>query len=85
MLRHPELRAQYAAAFGLVEMQAIEAIAALEAFSRSQSRQNQVYFEKLANTLKGHDKSHGSALKKQVQDLSEKMRQLDAKSDDDSE
>ncbi|UCG24533.1 MAG: hypothetical protein JSW55_00575 [Chloroflexota bacterium] len=77
LLRDPELRVQYAAAFGLVQMSAVEAIPALEAYGRGQSRQNQVHFEKYVSSLKNHEKSDGSALKKQVEDLNDKVRKLD--------
>ena len=77
LLRDPELRVQYAAFAGLVEMRAIEAIPALEAYIRGQAKQNQVHFERFVASLRSHDKSDGSALKKQVEDLNDKVRKLD--------
>ena len=58
-------------------MRAVEAIPALEAFSRAQSQQGQVYFEKMIERLKTAEKSDGSALKKRVEDLHTKLRKLE--------
>jgi aminopeptidase N len=76
LLRDPQLKVQFAAVFALLEMQAAEAIPALEAYARVQSEQFKVLSEKLIGALRGHDKSDGSALKKQVEELNKKVRLL---------
>jgi len=62
---------------GLTQMGAVEAIPALEAFSRAQSQQAQVYHDKQIERLRMADKSDGSALKKQVEDMQTKLRKLE--------
>jgi len=77
LLRDPWLRVRFRVAAGLSQMRAVEAIPALEAFSRAQSQQGQVYFEKMIERLRTAEKSDGSALKKQVEDLQSKLRKLE--------
>ena len=76
LLRDPQMKVQYSAVFGLLEMQAAEAIPALWAYSNGQSEQFKVLIEKFISLLKGQDKSDGSALKKQVEELNKKVRVL---------
>jgi hypothetical protein len=77
LLRDPTERVRYQAASGLSAMQAPEAIPALESYGRSVSRQEQVMVEKLVASLRDADKSDGSAVKKQVEDMQEKVRKLE--------
>jgi aminopeptidase N len=77
LLRDPWRLVRFRAAAGLTQMRATEAIPALEAFSHAQSQQGQVYFEKMIERLKTADKSDGSAIKKQVEDLQTKLRKLE--------
>ena len=58
-------------------MKAPQAIAAIEAFGRTLSHQDQVTLEKVVKSLRHEDKADGSALKKQVEDLQEKVRKME--------
>jgi aminopeptidase N len=77
LLRDPLPQVRWTAAYGLQKMKAPEAITALEGFSHSQSAQLQVVAERIINGLREADKTDGSALKKQVEDLREKVRKLE--------
>jgi HEAT repeat protein len=77
LLRDPWENVRWRAAAGLKNMPAPEAIPALEAYSSSLSKQMQVYAEKMIDSLRGEDKRDGSAVKKQVEDLNEKVRKLE--------
>ena len=77
LLRDPWLRVRMRVVTGLTQMGAVEAIPALEAFSRAQSQQAQVYHDKQIERLRMADKSDGSALKKQVEDMQTKLRKLE--------
>ncbi len=77
LLRDPWENVRWRAAAGLKDMPAPEALPALEAYSRSLSRQMQVYAEKMIESLRSEDKSDGSAIKKQVEDLNDKVRKFE--------
>ncbi len=77
LLRDPWYLVKYFTVYGLKAMEAVEAIPALEAYARSLSFQDQVATEKLIAGLRDADKVDGSALKKQVEDLQEKLRKLE--------
>ncbi len=68
---------RFSAARGLVALKAPEAIPALEAFARSRSHQERVTVDDLVKSLREEDKVDGSALKKQVEDLHDKVRKLE--------
>ncbi len=77
LLRDPWDRVRFSAARGLVALKAPEAIPALEAFARSRSHQERVTVDDLVKSLREEDKVDGSALKKQVEDLHDKVRKLE--------
>jgi aminopeptidase N len=77
LLRDPWDRVRRSAAQGLGTAKAPEAIGALEAFSRSLSHQERTAVEQIITSLRQEDKVDGSALKKQVEELEEKVRKLD--------
>jgi HEAT repeat protein len=77
LLRDPWQTVRWQAARGLVSMEAPDAIPALEAFSRTLSKQGEVAAEKMLAVLRESDKSDGSTVKKRVEDLSEKVRKLE--------
>jgi aminopeptidase N len=77
LLRDPWESIRWQAVQGLLTMKASESIPAIDAFGRSQSKQTQVFVEKLISKLRDEDKSDGSAVKKQVEELSEKVRKLE--------
>jgi aminopeptidase N len=77
LLRDPWERVRFSAARGLGAMKEAEAIPALEAFSRTLSHQDRVFVERLIKSVREEDKTDGSALKKQVEELREKVRKLD--------
>lgn len=76
LLRDPQFKVQYAAGFALANMQAVEAIPALKAYRNVQAEQNKVLVDKIISGLKSQDKVDGSAVKKQVEGLEKKVRQL---------
>ncbi len=76
-LRDPQQRSAKAAAYGLSHMRASEASAAIEAFARRLDWQQQVEVERSLKALRSEDKSDGSTLKKQVEELTEKLRKLE--------
>lgn len=77
LLRDPWRNVRWQAASGLRKMMEPQSIPTLEAFSRTVSKQERVYVEQLIESLRKADKVDGSALKKQVEDLSDKVRKLD--------
>jgi aminopeptidase N len=77
LLRDPWIGAHLAAARSLSVMGAVEAIPALKAYAKRLSLQKQVAIEALISDLAEEDKVDGSALKKQVEDLQEKLRILE--------
>jgi aminopeptidase N len=77
LLRDPWDWVGWAAANGLKTIKAPEAIEALESFGRSRSHQERTDVERIVASLRDEDKSDGSALKKQVEDLGEKVRKLE--------
>ncbi|MGD8584882.1 MAG: M1 family aminopeptidase [Chloroflexota bacterium] len=76
LLRDPQIKVQYRAGFALVDMLAVEAVPALEAYRNGQAEQNKVLVDKLIAGLRSQDKVDGSAVKKQVEGLEKKVRQL---------
>ena len=77
LLRDPWQSVRYQAALGLLKVKSPESIPAIEAFSRTESRQTQVLIERLISSLQDEDKVDGSSLKKQVEELVEKVRKLE--------
>ncbi len=77
LLRDPWQPVAWAAARGLAHMKAGEAIPALEAFGRPLSIQERTAVERLVASLREADKLDGSPLKKQVEELQEKVRRLE--------
>ncbi|MFN2189879.1 MAG: hypothetical protein ACK2T3_14030, partial [Candidatus Promineifilaceae bacterium] len=79
LLRDQNWNVTWQALSSLVTMKASESIPAIDAYGRSQSRQTKVWVDKFISRLRDSDKSDGSAVKKQVEDLDEKMRKLQDK------
>jgi aminopeptidase N len=77
LLRDPWDRVSRFAALGLRTVKAPEALGTLEAYGRRLSHQEQVFVERLVKALRAEDKVDGSAVKKQVEELQEKMRKLE--------
>ena len=77
LLRDPWERVGRFAAVGLGTIKAPEAIGALEAFSRGLAHQDRVSVERIIKSLRQQDKVDGSALKKQVEELHDKVRKLE--------
>ncbi len=77
LLRDPERGVQAAAANGLVTVKAVESRPNMEAYARTLAHQERVAVERTAASLRSDDKLDGSALKKQVDDLTEKVRKLE--------
>jgi aminopeptidase N len=77
LLRDPWEDVRWRAASSLKKMKAVEAIPALESFSESISQQSQFVVEKMVASIREDDKVDGSPLKKQVEDLNEKVRKLE--------
>jgi aminopeptidase N len=77
LLRDPWQPVAWTAAHGLVAMRAPEAIPAIEAFGRALAHQDQAVTERLIADLRSQDKSDGSAVRKQVEELQEKVRKLE--------
>lgn len=75
-LRDPWLATRMAAARALGALGAPEAIAALEAYRRALSIQEQAAVDRIISGLRSEDKVDGSALKKEVEDLRDKVRKL---------
>jgi aminopeptidase N len=77
LLRDPWDRVGWFAAQGLRTVKAPEAIGALQAYSHTLSHQERVVVERIVKSLRQEDKVEGSALKKQVEELQEKVRKLE--------
>lgn len=77
LLRDPWPSVQLAAARGLGDLKEPSAIAALEAFSRSLSQQDQAIINRIIEDIRSQDKVDGSAQQKQVDELREKVRSLE--------
>lgn len=77
LLRDPWPQVARAAAYGLQKVEAPEAIAALKAYGRSRCHMERVSIERIVASLRQIDKTDGSALKKQVEDLQVKVRRLE--------
>ena len=77
LLRDPWDRVGWFAAQGLRTVKAPEAIGALQAYSHALSHQERVIVERIVKSLRQEDKVEGSALKKQVEELQEKVRKLE--------
>jgi HEAT repeat protein len=77
LLRDPWQSVRYQAVLGLLKMKSPESIPALEAFGRTVSKQTQVMIERLISSLRDEDKVDGSSIKKQVEELVEKVRKLE--------
>jgi hypothetical protein len=58
-------------------MRAPEAIGALEAFARTRAAQEAAVAERVIESLRREDKIDGSALQKQVETLSDRLRKLE--------
>jgi hypothetical protein len=77
LLRDPWIGVNWRTAFSLGSMKASEAIPALESFSRTLSQQIRVSIERIIQGLRQADKVDGSAVKKQVEGLQDKLRLLE--------
>ena len=77
LLRDPWYPAHYEAAHSLNSMLAFEALPALTAYTKRLSYQDQIDIETLIDDMAEANKVDGSALKKQVEDLQEKLRKLE--------
>jgi aminopeptidase N len=77
LLRDPWPPVQWAVAEALAVLAAPAAMPALEAFARPLSTQEQAHVERLVAALREEDKLDGSDLKKQVEELREKLRKLE--------
>ncbi|MCK5923357.1 MAG: hypothetical protein KAG66_20645, partial [Methylococcales bacterium] len=83
LLRDPWYRAHRAAATGLQMMEATEAVPALKAYVSRLAHQDQVTTESgVIAALQGSDKSDGSAVKKQVEELQATIRKLENRIED---
>jgi HEAT repeat protein len=77
LLRDPWQAVNWAAARGLGDLGEPSAIAALEAFARSLSQQDQAGVNRIIDDLRARDKVDGSAQQKQIDDLRDKVRTLE--------
>ena len=77
LLRDPHYRIALAAVRGLGVLGAAEAIPILEAFARTRVRQEAAVAERVIESLRRQDKVDGSALQKQVETLSDRLRKLE--------
>jgi len=77
LLRDPWPYVSLYAAYGLKEMGALEAIEPLEGYGRSRSHQVKTTIQRLITSIREKDKTDGSALKKDVEDLQKKVRDLE--------
>ncbi len=79
LLRDPWYKVRRTAAYALQTMKAPEAIGALSAFAQTVSYQDKVEIEQIITSLRQTDKSDGSAYKKQIEELQDKVRKLEDK------
>jgi aminopeptidase N len=77
LLRDPHYRIALAAVRGLGVMGTPEAIPALEAFARSRATQEAAVAERVIASLRSQDKVDGSALQKQLDTLSDRLRKIE--------
>ena len=77
LLRDPWETVRWQAVRGMKTMKAAESIPAIEAFGQGLSHQNKVMVDKVISSLRDEDKSDGSAVKKQIEELTEKVRKLE--------
>jgi HEAT repeat protein len=77
LLRDPHYRIALAAVRGLGVVGAPEAIPALEVFARSRVTQEAAVAERVIASLRAQDKVDGSALQKQLDTLSDRLRKLE--------
>lgn len=77
LLRDPWENVRFAAAFSLSALKEPAAIPALVSYSQQIAHQDKIGVEKLIASLRQEDKVDDSALKKQVEDLQEKLRKLE--------
>jgi aminopeptidase N len=77
LLRDPWPPATWAAATGLTTLDATGAIDALDAFGRALSAQERATVDRLLDGLRQEDKLDGSAVKKEVEELRDKLRKLE--------
>ena len=77
LLRDPWQPVSFTAAYTLPVLKEPAALGALTQFSQQLSHQDQVGLEEAIAALRSEDKVDGSAVKKQVEDLEEKIRKLE--------
>jgi aminopeptidase N len=77
LLRDPWYYVHRAAAFGLGRVEAPEAIPDLQAYARRVTHQDEVDIEEIIHALRATDKVDGSVVKKQVEELRDKIRKLE--------
>jgi aminopeptidase N len=77
LLRDPWPDVHWRSSMALARMKATEAIDALEAYGRQLSHQEAVRVDKLVAGLRSEDKEDGSAVKKDVERLNDKVRRLE--------
>ncbi len=77
LLRDPCWSVTWQAVRGLLTMKASESIPAMDAYGHSQTHGTKVSVDKFISELRDEDKSDGSAVKKQVEELNEKVRKLE--------
>jgi len=77
LLRDPWYDVHRAAASGLQQVGEPAAIPALEAYARRLSHQDRVAVEETINALRAREKSDGSTIKKQMEELRETIRKLE--------
>jgi aminopeptidase N len=77
LLRDPWWPVHISAARSLQLMKAVVAIPVLETYAKSLSYQDQVIVERMIGVMREADKSDGSVMKKQVEELQERLRRLE--------
>lgn len=77
LLRDPHGLVRRAAASALATVSATQEIPTLESYARGLAQQERVAVERTIDDLRNQDKSDGSPLKKQVEELTEKVRKLE--------
>jgi aminopeptidase N len=79
LLRDPTLRVRLASAYGLEAARATEATAQLESFRATLTHQDQVRIDRILSGLRKSDDSRVSAAEKELEELREKLRKLEAR------
>ena len=77
LLRDPWYYVHNAAAYGLDKVGDPSAIPTLQAYARRLSHQDSVEIDEIVDRLRTKDKTDGSALKKQVEELRDSIRKLE--------